>query len=330
MGTGMRIVLTGATGKVGQHLLPALLADSRYAGATLVALSNQRRLEPAPRLEIVTGSLSDPAAVAGVMAGATHVIHMAAVKETPDQAMDVAVKGLFLLLESARATPGFSQFILIGGDCSVGHMFHGYDTPITESAPRRAYPGCYALTKVLEEVMLEQYQIQYGLNGCILRAPWIMEKDDFRAALSFGAAQFGGPAWHTLMPPEQAAALEGANAVPLLLDRTGAPLKRNFVHVSDLVTAILSALDNPAARQRLFNICMDEPVDYGETAAILSRMHGLGPVTIPTGFHSNWLDNSAARMALGWRPRIDLEQLIEQAWAWTRGEGDPRVIHYPG
>ena len=35
--------------------------------------------------------------------------------------------------------------------------------------------------------MLEQAQIQYGLNGCILRAPWIMEKDDFRYALSFRA-----------------------------------------------------------------------------------------------------------------------------------------------
>ena len=63
-----------------------------------------------------------------------------------------------------------------------------------------AYPGCYALSKVLEEVMLEQFGIQYGINGCCLRAPWIMEKDDFRYTLSFGDDVFGGPVWKTWCP----------------------------------------------------------------------------------------------------------------------------------
>ena len=49
------------------------------------------------------------------------------------------------------------------------------------------------------------------------------------------------------------------------------PLKRNFVHVDDLVSAILAAIDNPRARGELFNICMDEPVDYGEVAGYLKR-----------------------------------------------------------
>ena len=43
--------------------------------------------------------------------------------------------------------------------------------------------------------MLEQYYIQYDLNGCCLRAPWIMEKDDFKYQLSFGEDVFGGPRW---------------------------------------------------------------------------------------------------------------------------------------
>lgn len=42
----------------------------------------------------------------------------------------------------------------------------------------------------------------------------------------------------------------------------GNPLKRNFVHVNDLVSCMLAALDNPAAKQQKFNVCMDEPVDY--------------------------------------------------------------------
>ena len=41
--------------------------------------------------------------------------------------------------------------------------------------------------------MLEQYYCQYDLNGCCLRAPWIMEKDDFKCHLSFAEDQFGAP-----------------------------------------------------------------------------------------------------------------------------------------
>ena len=55
-----------------------------------------------------------------------------------------------------------------------------------------------------------------------------------------------------------------------MLDPDGRPVKRNFVHVEDLVDAIAAALDNPAARRETFNVCMDEPVDYGELGAYLT------------------------------------------------------------
>ncbi|MCB1357052.1 MAG: NAD(P)-dependent oxidoreductase [Maritimibacter sp.] len=326
----MRVLVTGATGKVGQNFLPAFLASDRFAGATAVALCNNRVVAPHPRVEVVKGSLSDAGTIAAALAGVTHVVHMAAVKESPDLCMDVSVKGLFLLLEAFRASADAEQFILIGGDCSVGHIFHGYDAPVTEAAPRRAYPGCYALTKVIEEVMLEQYQIQYGLNGCILRAPWIMEKDDFRYALSFGADQFGGPPWTDLLPEDEVARHAAEGRVPLMLDRGGRPLRRNFVHVDDLVSAILAALGNPAATRKLFNISMNQPVDYGRLAALLKQTRGLDPVEIATPFHSNWLDNARARADLGWQPDNDLEALIERAWSFERSPDDPRRIWYPG
>lgn len=326
----MRFLLTGSTGKLGQALLPALHQSLQFSGAEIVALCNHRLLAEMPRVTVLRGSLSDPDAVARAMAGVTHVIHMAAVKESPDLAFEVALKGMFRLLEQARGNPAFRQFILIGGDCSVGHMFHPYDAPITEAAPRRAYPGVYALTKVLEEVLLEQAQIQYGIDGCILRAPWIMEKDDFRYALRFGPDQFGGPAWTSLLSPMVLQSLDPDRHIPLMRDHTGAPLKRNFIPVSDLVSAILAAIDNPAARQKLFNIAMDEPVDYAYAAQILQTRHQMTAVDVPTPFYSNWMDNSAARRALGWRPHMGLEDLIDAAWAYKRGEKDPRKVWYPG
>ncbi len=326
----MRLLLTGATGKVGQAFLEAFLSDARFADWTLVAICNNRMVQEHPRITTIKGSIADRDTVQSAMNGVTHVLHMAAVKESPDLVIDVAIKGMFTLLEECRTMPDFQQFILIGGDCSVGHIFHDYGAPITEDAPRRAYPGCYALTKVLEEVMLEQYQIQYGLNGCILRAPWIMEKDDFRFALSFGPDQFGGPDWTDLIPAEAVAAHHAAGRVPVMLDNEGRGLRRNFVHVNDLVSAILAALDNPAARQQTFNIAMTEPVDYRRVGDLLRDRHGMDPVDIATPYYSNHLDNSKARLRLDWAPVVDLSALIDMAWSYERAPDDPRKIWYPG
>ncbi|MBP3124677.1 NAD(P)-dependent oxidoreductase [Thalassospira sp. ER-Se-21-Dark] len=326
----MKILITGATGKVGKAFLAAFLDNPKYTSAKIVALCHNRKVEAGERVEVITGSLSDPDAVAHVMEGVTHVLHMAAVKESPDLVIDVAIKGMFLLLEAARQSSTLKQFILIGGDCSVGHIFKDYPAPVTETSPRQAYSGCYALTKVLEEVMIEQYQIQYGLNGTVLRAPWIMEKDDFKCALSFGPDQFGGPVWSDLISAEKAARLAEGSFVPLMRDKKGAALKRNFVHVDDLVAALMAALDHPAAMQELFNISMDEPVDYAQVADYLVRTRDMEPVEIPTPFHSNWLDNTKARHALGWRPQVDFEEMIERAWAYERSPSDPRKIWYPG
>ncbi|MDN3722244.1 NAD(P)-dependent oxidoreductase [Roseibium salinum] len=295
-----------------------------------MALCNNRVIEPRERVEIIQGSIADPSTVARAMAGVTHVLHMAAVKESPDLAIDVSIKGMFLLLEQFRQLQGAKQFVLISGDCSVGHAFQPYPGPVTENSERKAYPGCYALTKVLEEVMLEQYRFQYGLNGCTLRAPWIMEKDDFRYALAFGREQFGGPLWTDFLTPDDVHTYASGKYVPLLLDRQGGPLKRNFVHVSDLVAAALAALDNPKATGELFNISMNEPVDYRQAAQYLADTRSYEIAEIPTPLHSNWLDNTKARLMLDWDPSVDLEALIEGAWNYRRDAKDPRKIWYPG
>jgi nucleoside-diphosphate-sugar epimerase len=218
----------------------------------------------------------------------------------------------------------------VGGDAGMGHFFYPHPLPVTEQQTHSAYPGCYALSKVLEEVMLEQYYIQYDLNGCCLRAPWIMEKDDFKYTLSFGEDVFGGPRWCDLVGPDRAAEYRHLETIPVLCDEEGQAIQRNFVHVDDLVSAILLAIDHPKARQETFNIAMDEPVDYRRVAKYLQESRGLPSVDIRTEFCSTWLDNVKAKFLLGWRPRVDLKRLIDEAWEYQRAEDDPRVVWYPG
>jgi UDP-glucose 4-epimerase len=328
--TSNRVLVTGATGKVGQVFLRAFLADPRFSSWQARALCHHRKLDPAERLEVVAGSISDRAVVDEALRDVTHVLHLATCKETPEDIMDVAVKGMFWLLEAARSSPTFQRFVLIGGDAGMGHFFYPHPIPVTETQRHSAYPGCYALSKVLEEVMLEQYYVQYGLDGCCLRAPWIMEKDDFRYQLSFGDDVFGGPRWGELVGAEKAAEYVQRRAVPVMLDPDGVPVKRNFVHVDDLVSAILLGLSHPRARQQTFNVCMDEPVDYGELGAYLESSRGLPSVPVPTPFRSTWLDNAKAKLLLGWRPKFDLKKLTDAAFDYQRPPSDPRKIWYPG
>jgi UDP-glucose 4-epimerase len=324
------ILVTGATGKVGRTFIARVLAEPRFAPWRVRALCHQRPLPPHPRVESVFGAIQDRTAVQHALDGATHVLHLATSKESPDDAMDVAVKGLFWLLEGCRTSAAFRQFILIGGDAAIGHFHYPHPVPVVETQPHSAYPGCYALSKVLEETMLQQYQIQYGLNSCCLRAPWIMEKDDLRFHLSFGPDVFGAPRWCELVGPQAAAEYVARGAVPVLLDQAGAGLLRNFVHVDDLVSAISAAIDHPAARHQLMNICMDEPVDYARLGDYLARTRGCPLVPLRERYHSTWLDNSKAKLLLGWRPQVNLERLVDSAWDYQRAADEPRRIWYPG
>ena len=326
----MKILVTGATGKVGQAFLRRLFDDERFPQATARALCHNRMLEGTDRLEVIQGSISNRESVAAAMQDVTHVLHLATCKETPEAVMDVTVKGLFWLLEECRESKSFERFVLIGGDAGMGHFFYPHPVPVTEDQKHSAYPGCYALSKVLEEVMLEQYYIQYDFDGCCLRAPWIMEKDDFKYSLSFGDDVFGGPIWKDLVSPEEATSYAETQTVPVMLDPDGEPVRRNFVHVEDLISAILLAMENPKARQQLFNVCMDEPVHYRKVAEHLYETQDLPSVDVPTPYHSSWLDNDKAKFLLDWEPKYDLKRLIDEAWNYKRSPDEPRKIWYPG
>lgn len=326
----MKILVTGATGKVGQTFMQVFLADERFTEGTIRALCHNRSVETSSRVEMVRGSISDRDTVQRAIDGVTHVVHLATCKETPDNVMDVTVKGLFWLLEECRDSEAFKQFIMIGGDAGMGHFFYPHPIPVTETQKHTAYPGCYALSKVLEEVMLEQYYVQYDFNGCCLRAPWIMEKDDFKYTLSFGNDVFGGPRWNELVDPADAKSYAERNVIPVMMGKDGKPVRRNFVHVDDLISAILQSIDHPKARQETFNVSMDEPVHYGKVADYLKGSRNLDSVEVQTEYSSTWLDNSKAKFLLDWKPQYDLARLIDSSWDYERGEDDPRKVWYPG
>ena len=142
-------------------------------------------------------------------------------------------KRLFWLLEECRASPAFRSSPH-RRRCRHGPFFYPHPVPVTEQQKHSAYPGCYALSKVLEEVLLEQYYIQYNLTGCCLRRPWIMEKDDFKFTLSFGPTSSAARAAATAFQRKTPSVIHESGDGPRHA-RSGWPAaQRNFVHLDDL------------------------------------------------------------------------------------------------
>ncbi len=75
MTTTKRVLVTGATGKVGLTFIKRLLADPAFDDTVVRALCHNRILPPQERLEIVKGSITEQATVDRVRQDVTHVLH---------------------------------------------------------------------------------------------------------------------------------------------------------------------------------------------------------------------------------------------------------------
>ena len=75
-----------------------------------------------------------------------------------------------------------------------------------------------------------------------------------------------------------------------------------------------------------------EPDGYTklDLAQYLEKTRKLPNVPVKTPYHSTWLDNTKAKLLLGWRPKYDLKKMADAAFDYQRSPEDPRKIWYPG
>jgi len=303
----------GASGKLGQRVVP-LLTDR---GITVRALVHRTPVE-ADGVQTVSGSITDLQAVREVVAGADLVVQMATTKEDPDSFFDVTVKGTLNVLEACRDQP-IKQLIIFGGDAAFGIWFYPQPIPIDESHKLMAYPGYYAFTKVLEEVMTEQYGIQYGLPWTILRSSWIFERDDLLGHFSLldnvNPAEPGhgfGP-----QPPEIMKLVEtGQERVVIQTNGEGIPYNRHIVHIDDVMQAFGLMVGNEVALGRSFNVAAPAAFNYRPAAEYLSEKTGTPVLELPCpGYHSFEININRARTMLGYAPENDIYRMIDRALA---------------
>jgi dihydroflavonol-4-reductase len=127
----VKILVTGATGFLGSHLMRLLCARG---GAGRLRVFSQSRSEALAALgvEVITGSVTDPAAVARAVDGASHIYHLAGfVSRKPEDGprmFDVHVEGTRLLCVAARAA-GTRRIVLSSTSGTVAVSERADDKP---------------------------------------------------------------------------------------------------------------------------------------------------------------------------------------------------------
>jgi nucleoside-diphosphate-sugar epimerase len=169
------VLVTGAGGFIGSHLVGRLLADGSRVRAFLRYTSDQRlgllADEPgaADDAELVFGDLRDPDAVARAVRGCELVVHLGALVgipysyEAPRETVETNVLGTLNVLQAARDA---GARVIVTSTSEV----YGTpdDVPIREDARLRAQSP-YAASKVGADALAEAFRRSYGIGVGIVR-----------------------------------------------------------------------------------------------------------------------------------------------------------------
>lgn len=160
----MTLLLTGAAGNMGTLLRPRLARPGR-----LLRLLDTTALDAGPGEEAVTGSVTDPAAVAAAVEGADAVVHLAGISGEAgwDEILDVNVVGTRTVLDAAVAAD-VRTVVLASSNHAVGFRTRGDGTPLPATVAQ-APDTYYGWSKAAGEGLGRLYHERYGLTVVSVR-----------------------------------------------------------------------------------------------------------------------------------------------------------------
>ncbi len=317
----MKVLVTGAAGFVGFHLVQRLLAR----GDEVVGLDNlsdyysvtlkEARLAriPAGRFRFVRMDLADRTALPELFAAERFdaVVNLAAQAgvrysvENPWAYVDSNVVGFLNVLECCRHYP--VQHLVYASSSSV---YGGNEkTPFSEEDRVDDPVSLYAATKKSDELMAGCYSRLYGIPATGLRlftvyGPW--GRPDMSPML-FASAILAGK--------------------PIKVFNHGDML-RDFTYVDDIVEGMVRVLDRPQAAHTVYNIGCSNPVRLMDFISELERALGRQAEKIllpmqPGDVYQTYADTSKLERELGYRPRVMLREGIGRFVAWYLSDENP-------
>ena len=153
--SGKAILVTGATGFIGQHLVSALLEQ----GASVIALSRRPPSEGVQKYKTVVGDLTRPVTLGGICHGMDIVFHLGGYAHAVDQLdgkseeinWQVTVEGTRALVEQSIKA-GVGRFLFFS---SVKAMGEGGEDCIDEATEGQAVTSYGKAKREAEKLVLE-------------------------------------------------------------------------------------------------------------------------------------------------------------------------------
>ena len=315
----MIVLVIGGAGYIGSHTARAL----KSAGHEVIIFDNLSTGHEflAAGFELVRGDVLDGTAVARVLARADAIMHFAAhayVGESvtnPRKYFHNNVEGGLSLLNAALET-GVSK-IVFSSTCAVyGEVAK---VPIEENVPRQPV-NPYGVSKLFFEQALEAYDRAYGFRYASLRY--------FNAAGADESGQIGelhDPETHLIPLALRATSGEGPELQVFGWDypTPDGTCIRDYIHVNDLATAHVKALEHLAAGKESFAV----NVGTGHGASIREVISAVEKVTgkpVPhrlvarrRGDPPALVANPAkAQSLMNWKATRGLDEIVSTAWSW--------------
>ena len=312
---GKRIFVTGGAGFIGTTLARELLDAN-----SVVAFDNLHRnslegtdLGSHPNFELIEGDVLDAAAVLEAAAGATHIVHCAAIAgvdtvlASPVRTMRVNVIGTYHVLEAALGTlDTLERFIDFSTSEVFGtHAFRVQEGQVSTIGSVGEGRWTYAVSKLAGEHMAHAYHDELGLPTVTVH-PFNV----------FGPGQIGGGAIRAFSE----AALAGRN---LTIHGDGSQI-RAWCYVTDMVSAVLACLENPAAIGNAFNVGNPRSaVTIYDLAQRIKRLSGCSGEIVFQPLHYADVELripnvEKAHELLGWEPQVELDDGLLKTLAWYR------------
>jgi len=313
-----RILITGATGFVGRHLIERLRRE--YPAATIFGFSHTT--PPAdsahtyPQLTLLTGDIRSFADVRAAIVSARpgwifHLAGQASVAASwSDPAATLAINtgGAINLLESVRAEGIAPRIILVGSGEQYG-VVPAEKNPIKETYPP-APVNPYAVAKQAQDLFGYQYWVSYQLP--IIRA---------RAFNHFGP--FQEDTFVVASLARQIAEIEAGQHPPTLFVGNLAA-RRDFLPVGEVVRAYI-ALAERGTPGSVYNVGSGEARPIVE---LLERLLSVAtrPIEVerdparfrPVDIPLIEADITRIRAETGWEPRIPLDEALRETLNYWR------------
>uniref|UniRef100_A0A7C4LPG6 NAD-dependent epimerase/dehydratase family protein n=1 Tax=Schlesneria paludicola TaxID=360056 RepID=A0A7C4LPG6_9PLAN len=246
------LLVTGATGLVGSHVVERALRD-HWRVRAMVRSPHGAEFLRARGAELVEGDLGRPDSLTAAVAGATVIVHCAAKVGDwgPLEAYrQVNVRGLEALLAAAAQSGTLRRLIHISS-LGVYPARHHYGTDEAEPTSETGIDGYTRTKREAEELVLE-HVARHGLPAVVLRPGFIY-----------------GPRDRTIVPQLIQRLRNGQFAY------LGPPdTVMNNTYVGNLVDAIFLAIDAPQAVGRVYNITDGRLVSKREFIETIARAAG--------------------------------------------------------